>query len=252
MNLQDRLSIQEKQYAFPYHHVPHMTDGVWRVSTALWWGYEYLAVLSMLTELVLSCKPQKVLDFGCGDGRFVHELARLGVPTVVGVDISERSLLFAQAFAHGTSCRFYRSIREVPESDFCVVIAMEALEHVSDGTLPNVLADIQTMLSDDGRFIVSVPTINVPLNPKHHRHYTVELLEEQIAGIFSVVDIRFIHRTGLLAKLIRRMHHNFLFTATYEPWLRLSTYLYQKFVMRADLFEGAHLIAVLKKYDKVR
>jgi len=241
--------LQDAAYRFPYHHLPVSSDGVWWPGRGLSWAYEYLALLETVTDLVLEFSPGKVLDFGCGDGRLSLQLVRLGCPEVVGCDISEGAVLLAKALGFATSCRFYPQIEQVCEYDFDAAVAMEVLEHVDDSEVPHVVDAIADRLRSKGRFVVSVPTTNIPLQAKHFRHYTLQVLEEQLGGRFEVDEVRWVHHGGPLANAIRRLVINRMYIANSSLVLRMATRLYNKWV-RSSIPEGAHrLVARLVKAE---
>lgn len=242
--------LQEQQYNYPYHHIPWESDGIWRPARVMWWSYEYLALLEKVTKTVLSLEPKSVLDFGCGDGRLTLQLLQLSKHIkVVGVDISDRALMFAKAFC-GNSERvaFYRSISEIPHNllPFDVVIAMEVLEHIHPDNLPNVVEQIWKVLRLDSWFIVSVPTINVPLNPKHYQHFSLDSLQVALGKRFALLKYEYIHRNGLAWALIRRVLVNRFVIVNNRLLLSFLTKLYRSLVMTADERNGAHLLAVFR------
>jgi|SRR5882724_112747 len=240
--------IQEDQYHFPYHFIPYNVDEVWRISRFLWWGYEYIAVLDTIVNLIISYHPKKVLDFGCGDGRLIHELCREKLAEIVGIDISERARSFSQAISrHDSRVRIYETFRDILEERFDAVIAMEVLEHIHPHELKSILTEIHTALDEVGLFVISVPTCNIPLNRKHYRHFTIFEVEQEIDGLFVIDQTYFIHKIGTLANLLRRMVVNKFVIMNWNPWLKLTTFLYKMYVMNADEVNGAHLIAVLRK-----
>ena len=160
-----------------------------------------------------------------------------------------------------------------------MVTAIETLEHIADEELPLVLTTLCKKLDKEGCLIISVPTLNVPLNPKHHRHYSIEELDTQIEGLFKVEKTLYIHRhhwfsailrrmvhnrlmtAGLFkvektlyihrhhwfSAILRRMVHNRLMTAEFLPWLSFTTWLYKRFLLIASPHDGAHLIALLTR-----
>lgn len=173
--------LQEQQYNYPYHYIPWEADGIWRPARVLWWSYEYLALVEKVTKTVLSLSPKLILDFGCGDGYLTLRLLHLNEHVkVVGVDVSDRALMFARAFCSDSQrAAFYRSIDEIPQNliPFDVVIAMEVLEHIPPDNLPNVVEQVWKALRHDGWFVVSVPTTNIALNPKHYQHFSLNSLQ---------------------------------------------------------------------------
>lgn len=246
--------LQEQQYNYPYHYILWEADGIWRPARVLWWSYEYLALVEKVTKTILSLAPKLILDFGCGDGYLTLRLLQLDEHLknikVVGVDISDRALMFAKAFC-GDSERaaFYRSISEIPQSllPFDVVIAMEVLEHIPQDNLPNVVEQIWKALRHDGWFVVSVPTTNVALNPKHYQHFSLDSLQAALGERFILLTYEYVHRNGLAWALIRRVLVNRLAIVNNKLLLSLLTKLYRSLVMTADDRNGAHLLAVFRR-----
>ena len=245
------MERQDGLYSHPYHYLPHEHREVWRVSRSLFWGYEYLAILDAILRLVRGRDPSSTLDFGCGDGRLLYELSQdFPGRLLVGVDSSHRALALARAMNMGpqgeTKIEFCNTLNQV-QGVFDVVTAIETLEHIADEELPLVLTALCKKLDKEGCLIISVPTLNVPLNPKHHRHYSIEELDTQIEGLFKVEKTLYIHRHHWFSAILRRMVHNRLMTAEFLPWLSFTTWLYKRFLLIASPHDGAHLIALLTR-----
>jgi len=249
--------IQERQYNIPYHYLPWEQDGIWRIGRFLWWGFEYLAILNTVLELVgksLSDRKfrAKVLDFCCGDGRLIVELlARYPyLAIVVGVDISERALAFAKAATWADQrVEFFLDVVTAIQriGHFDVVIAMEVLEHIPPENLPEIITQLHNALTEDGWLIVSVPTTNIPLNRKHYQHFTLQTLTQILSNRFSLQDVHYVHRIGVFSEWIRRAVINRFFVCNSETWLKLCTWLYNRFVRVADERTGAHMICRFRK-----
>ena len=220
------------------------------MSRSLYWGYEYLAILHTILILVRGRHPSSTLDFGCGDGRLLYELSRDFPGRFVGVDSSRRALSLARSMnmepQGEVEIEFFRSLDEV-HGVFDVVTTVETLEHIPDEELQTVLTKLSNKLDDEGCLIVSVPTLNVPVSPKHYRHYQVEELRTQVRGLFRVEKTLYVHRHGWLSAILRTMVHNRFITLEFLPWLSLTTWLYKRFLLKASPKDGAHLIALLTK-----
>lgn len=241
-------SIQESEYTFPYHFIPHDRNGAWNVSRYLYWGYEYLALLETITNLIISRHPERTLDFGCGDGRLISELCKKGLRGITGVDVSERARLFSEAMIENDHrVRVVNSLEEVKGQQFDVVTAMEVLEHLPPSVIQPTLEVIHKVLRDQGCLIISVPTQNRPVNSKHYRHFTINELEREIADLFVADSVCFIHKVGVFDNLLRLAVVNRFFIPVWSPWRKFTTSLYRHFVMEAEQSNGAHLIAVLRK-----
>jgi 2-polyprenyl-3-methyl-5-hydroxy-6-metoxy-1,4-benzoquinol methylase len=104
---------------------------------------------------------ERVLDVGCGEGRFAGELARAGAE-VVGIDIAERALSRARRLEPELDLRLIEEGVPWPLQDasFDLVWAGEVIEHVAD-TAP-WLSELRRVLRPGGRLLLSTPN-NGPL-----------------------------------------------------------------------------------------
>lgn len=246
-----RQESQESLYSVPYHHLAHESGkGEWRVGSFFNWGYVQLALLELVKEKVKLYRPRRVLDFGCGDGRLLKELLCAGIPEAVGVDISERALAFARAFTYDyKTVKYYPSLRQIGESErpFDLIVAMEVLEHIPPEQLGITLKQLVELLRLDGILIVSVPTENIRLDNRHFQHFTIEKLEKETKNLFHMDEFQFVCRNGIGYAAIRRLVSNRFFVANWTPWLKLLTWLFRRFVMKAGAGTGAHIVAIFKR-----
>ena len=100
--------------------------------------------------------PPRVLDVGCGEGRFAAELARRGFP-VLGVDVAEEPLRRARAREPGLELRIVPAEGRWPLADasFDLVWAGETIEHVAD--TGGWLAELWRVLRPGGSLLLSTP-----------------------------------------------------------------------------------------------
>jgi 2-polyprenyl-3-methyl-5-hydroxy-6-metoxy-1,4-benzoquinol methylase len=248
----ERFAQQAAQYSFPYHWLPSNDQGSWNISRALGWGLEYLAVMETTKTVVLGVGPHRVLDLGCGDGRLSYELLTAGVDEVVGVDLVEQAVAFARAFnaVHGDRARFAcEPVQSLPETAFDAAVAMEVLEHIPEGQLGEVLEAVRRRLRPAGCLVVSVPTTNVPLHPKHERHYTAPLLRAHLRPGFEIEDIRYVHRDTVVSRNLRRLLTNRLVHLNEPSLIRHVVRCYQRHAWTASAQDGTHIVAVCRRRD---
>jgi SAM-dependent methyltransferase len=188
--LTDRQQVQEDEYGLPVHYRDAL-DGSGLNPVTI----EYQARLRRVVELITEVEPRRVLDAGCGDGRFCYELSRRGVE-VVGVDYSEAALRFAAAFSPGvTFLRQDLAAMDVPER-FDAILSMETLEHLKPELVEGVVAGLAGVAEPGARLVVTVPSVELPLAAKHYQHFTPASLRGVLEPAFSVDRVMGMHPLG--------------------------------------------------------
>jgi 2-polyprenyl-3-methyl-5-hydroxy-6-metoxy-1,4-benzoquinol methylase len=99
---------------------------------------------------------ERVLDVGCGEGRFAVELLGAGAQ-VVGIDVAEEPLRRARARHPELDLRLVSDAGpwELEDSSFDVVWAGEVLEHVADTSA--WLSEVRRVLRSGGSLLLSTP-----------------------------------------------------------------------------------------------
>jgi SAM-dependent methyltransferase len=100
---------------------------------------------------------ERVLDLGCGAGRFCAVALEAGAQ-VAGVDIAEAALERARANAPGADLRRVEADGTFPFEDaaFDLVWCSEVLEHVPD--TQGFLSEARRVLTAGGRLLVTTPS----------------------------------------------------------------------------------------------
>jgi 2-polyprenyl-3-methyl-5-hydroxy-6-metoxy-1,4-benzoquinol methylase len=111
-------------------------------------------------EIVQPYAGRRLLDYGCGDGTFLAQVADL-FPTAVGADIDPRQNQDCRdRFTEHPDITF-RLIDdlEYPEHSgaYDVVTCMEVLEHCVPDRTEKVIADLRRLVARNGIALISVP-----------------------------------------------------------------------------------------------
>jgi len=96
-------------------------------------------------------KEKKVLDIGCGSGRYCIDMAKLGAKSVVGIDLAEKSIEMACKFANDSglseTCSFISAnfIDHKFDELFNISLAIGVMDYVSDPvSLISKMIDVTT------------------------------------------------------------------------------------------------------------
>lgn len=171
----------------------------------------------------------KVLDIGCGDGRFINYLSRAGLESV-GIEFSiealkkakERNLSVCLADGHFLPFR---------DETFDIITCIEVLEHIFN--YADVLAEMKRVCKKQGKMILVVPNFMRLVNrylmvvglypdmPEHIHHFTFtsfkQTLEqnglkiEDLSGDFVYVPRTRLHipwKTFRVDKIIHKLCPN--------------------------------------------
>ena len=156
-------------------------------------------------------RGERVLDLGCGAGRFVAALRAEGAYPV-GVDLAEGALERARRNVPGADLRLLGADGTIPldDSSIDVVWCSEVLEHVPDTA--GLLSEIRRVLATRGTLLVTTPSHDLarrmaiallrwephfdPLG-QHVRFYTRRSLT-RVFETFAFEDIDVRARRGML------------------------------------------------------
>ena len=183
------------------------------------WAWEWRRAL-----LLAAAEPgERVLDLGCGAGRFVGALRDAGADPV-GVEVAEAALERARRNVPGADLRLVEPDGSLPleHGSVDLVWCSEVLEHVAD--TGQVLLEVRRVLKPGGRLLATVPfhgrvkgalialaRFDAHFDPRgqHLRFYTRSSLAATLdESGFDAVDVRAwgglpLLRTGLRASARR-------------------------------------------------
>jgi SAM-dependent methyltransferase len=240
----DKFHLQDAQYVVPYHYLPMLEGDSIKVHQALPWGLEYLTYMSHVVELIKAEQPSSLLDIGCGDGR-LETMLHGSIPMMKGIDLSERAIAFARAF--NPDIAFESVDVSAIDDRFDAITLVEVLEHVPDSAISSLVRDAAACLEEHGFLLVTVPTVNLPMNRKHYRHYTLELLTEQLSPTFQIDRHWWVYHTGLASTILTRLLYNRWFALNHRGLRRLIWQLHRRYTYMAGPQNGAHLVALAHK-----
>ena len=105
-------------------------------------------------------EPRRILDYGCGEGRYISVLKKLFPRAdVFGSDISDIALEIARGQNPGAKVQsMVDEGVDLPDGYFDLVISVEVLEHVLDATF--AAREMARVLRSGGTLLVTTPCAN--------------------------------------------------------------------------------------------
>ncbi|MEJ5211144.1 MAG: class I SAM-dependent methyltransferase [Burkholderiales bacterium] len=185
----NETQIQESQYEFPYHYIPLVRNGKFFHARYWAWSYRYLGGIHLLLTILSRVSFGSLIDIGCGDGRFLREVASSFPATrLLGVDVSERAIAFAQVFNPQIAYQRLDILEEEIPARFDVATLVEVIEHVPPPSLPSFMSAVARTLEDEGTLILTAPHVNVPVTKKHFQHFDSQKLRSLLEPSFEIQE----------------------------------------------------------------
>lgn len=240
-----KQSLQDEEYEIPYHYRDLFAPGQEIERTTLFEG---------VFDLLQVDSSARVLDFGCGDGRFCYFAKQKC--NVIGCDVSEPAIRWARAFNPGLTF-ITGAMSPEQAGTFDGIASLEVIEHISDEDLKVVVPLLHSLLKPGKRLVVTVPSVNVPLHEKHYKHYTEQLLVDLFGKHFEVVvhgstvSQSFYHKPLQVLNMISLLFYSPRFAHKYtgmvERITRMKRNIWQRHLQWGPPSECNRLVAVCTK-----
>ena len=148
-----RQELQDDEYWFPYHYVAQFRDQ-FRHFFLDTWAINYASTIEYLIARMAGETYPRIVDIGCGDGRFSRELA-LAFPqsSITGIDYSKRAVSLASAMNQDVDNLQFMSldITESPEVKlFDFAVLMEVFEHIPLESAASFISAVRELLKPGG------------------------------------------------------------------------------------------------------
>ncbi|MBI2354870.1 MAG: class I SAM-dependent methyltransferase [Deltaproteobacteria bacterium] len=222
---------QEAEYEFPYHYVTQFKDGQFKHFFLDTWSINYASTIEFLLQRIDAGQGTRIVDIGCGDGRFSRELAlAFQSSAVVGIDYSRRAIALALAMNTEIANLSFESVditAKHPFGTFDVAVLMEVIEHIPIEDAVSFIRSVRALIKDGGVLYLTVPHENKPLEYKHHQHFSVEKIVECLTPSFEIAEVLPFERITWFRGLILNLLSNRLFILN-SPRLLSMVYRWYK------------------------
>lgn len=227
-SMSSEQQAQELQYCYPYHYIPENGEEGFS-QTSFWsWGMRYMGGLELVLSELKKLQFVSLLDVGCGDGRFLPEVAaRFPGSELLGIDYSQRAIAFAKAFNPTIDYCCLDITTNTLERQFDAVTMVEVLEHIPPDMIPDFLQTVAGHMAPGGKLILTVPHANKRVQDKHYQHFTSTSLHQALEASFTVEQIMPFDRKSridaFLLRLLGYTGNNYLVTNK-----KINTWLYRR------------------------
>jgi len=149
-----------------------------QVEDVHWWYRGRRTVLEGAIARLGLPASARILDAGCGSGRNMLELARLG--TATGIELSDESVALARKRDVGEVVAGSVLEMPFPDDSFDFAVSLDVIEHLEDDLA--ALRELRRVLAPGGTLLLTVPAYqwlwshHDEIN-EHHRRYTRRSLQ---------------------------------------------------------------------------
>jgi 2-polyprenyl-3-methyl-5-hydroxy-6-metoxy-1,4-benzoquinol methylase len=198
-------------------------------------------------------KTLRFLDVGCGNGRYLQQLHRMGFAKhqLFGVEMDEGAIArLNQAGFQGYYGRIEAVASELPENSFDLIVMLQVIEHVAQ---PAQIVQILTkLLRPGGRLILETPNLE---------GWDARLFQSGFWGGYHFPrHWHFFDRTtlqrllcdnGLESLQFRALPSHAFWILSYRHWLQHQV-RWQNLAQQFDPLQNIPLLSVFTSFDLVR
>lgn len=241
-----------KDYVFPYHWAIKEND--FYDSGVMYFGY-----LKIISEQIskLGCNGKKHLDVGCGDGRATSFFGNNNKLKSKGIDISTRAIAFANLMADYNEVKFSTENVFDIDSSFELITAVEVLEHIDRNSLLEFTKKICNIVEDNGYFICSVPSVNIPtsLHRGHVQHFNSGSISSLLTNAgFTKIELIYQHNMDFSFFLTKNKIFKMLYSLAKNRYYRINAFegilsrqYYRKWNLCKSEHNAARIICIAQK-----
>lgn len=154
----------------------------WKIDPTKRGGSLVLERYQKVSRIVEELNPKIVLDVGGGDGRLTNILESI-CPKAINVDFDTFALSLARSKSRNQIVIPADAVNLPFQPDSIdVICCVETLEHNSYETAIRIVEEFYRVLKKGGMLVLTMPSTNIPVTPKHYLHYNPEILSKLLVN----------------------------------------------------------------------
>ena len=241
--------LQRSEYSFPYHYIPNLY--FFPNFAKIWlFGASYIAAINIFSDWFNGLNKKKVhkhMDYGCGDGGFLHVISsnyKLSSINFYGVDNDTNAVRWSSLFLKKNVKIICDDINNLPPSEYDSGSLIEVYEHIPQNECDFFLKSISNSLKNKALLFITVPSIEKKVDIKHYRHFNFEILTEEFSKYFEIVKIFGFEKRNFFTKFITKL---MLTKWWYFETSITNNYLIKSYSRKKLLLNGCGRIGMIVK-----
>ena len=152
---------------------------------------------ALISNELLDAKTSRVLDLGCGRGKFLRYLEQEGFDQLIGVDVSGIAGQFAKQYTEQSTIVIADGIKGLPfkAETFSLVTELTVLSSLNPQHWPSILNEIHRVLSKGGFYISEVFTREKGYDPNQPL-VTRSVIPRELDQVYGVTENELVNIFG--------------------------------------------------------
>ena len=113
------------------------------------------------------------------------------------------------------------------------ITLIETLEHIPVDKIKSFIKGIDYYLKKDGLLLITVPSKNIAVQPKHYQHFDIKSLTNTLNPLFLIKEQYFINKISYWTKLLESILNNRFFILNEQHLLNMLYRGYEKYLFLA-------------------
>lgn len=217
----------------------YLYDDLYNLEEKHWWHISKRRNIQNLIIKYNHSRNPKILDVGCGTGKNIEELLKLG--QIWGLDNSKKAIEYCKKRGLKNLKLGNAQKTHFNPGSFDVITLLDILEHTDDN---KTLIEMKRILKKDGLLIITVPAFYWLWSrwdeiAHHKRRYNKStLLEVLKKNNFNVIKITYLYSFLLVpVYLIRKIKQKFFSKQEYPSDFRLNNSLFNRMLNLLSFLE---------------